>query len=90
MSWKIRAGSGKLVLRKLLSQYLPTDLLERPKVGFSLPLGEWLRGPLRSWAEDLLAANRLKRQGRLNVELVRRRWREHLTGQRNHWKTAEK
>lgn len=84
MSWKVRSGVGKLVLRKLLAQYLPTQLIERPKIGFSLPLGEWLRGPLRGWAEDLLAPQRLKREGLLDADLIRRRWQEHLSGQRNY------
>lgn len=84
MEWKVRSGVGKVVLRKLLAQYLPTDLIERPKIGFSLPLGEWLRGPLRGWAEDLLAPDRIKREGLLDANLIRRRWQEHLSGQRNH------
>ena len=84
MSWKVRPGKGKMVLRKLLEKHIPRDLLERPKIGVSLPLGDWLRGPLRGWAEDLLDANRLRRQGLLDVNYVQMRWRQHLSGKRNY------
>ena len=81
---KLRSGKGKLVLRTLLEKYIPRDLLERPKIGFSLPLGDWLRGPLRGLAEDLLNADRLRRQGLLDVDYVSNRWRQHLSGKRNY------
>jgi len=83
LSMKVRHGQGKILLRKLLRKYLPQRLIERPKQGFSLPLGDWLRGPLRPWAEDLLEEASLRRQGFLNPQPVRARWTEHLSGRRN-------
>jgi asparagine synthase (glutamine-hydrolysing) len=80
MPMKIRAGRGKYLLRKLLHRYLPEDLVERPKMGFAVPVGVWLRGPLRAWAEDLLSEGRLQRQGYFHAEVVRQYWREHLSG----------
>jgi asparagine synthase (glutamine-hydrolysing) len=81
---KIRGGVGKWVLREVLHQRVPKGLVERPKIGFDPPLGEWLRGPLREWAEDLLSARRLEEQGFLSAPAVRRVWGEHLSGRRNH------
>ena len=71
-------GRGKWPLRRLLRRWLPAAAVERPKQGFSLPIGEWLRGPLRPWAEDLLSAATLRQQGWLHVGEVRRLWNEHL------------
>lgn len=68
---------GKLVLREVLYRYVPKELDERPKQGFGMPVGEWLRGPLREWAEDLLNEDTLKRCG-LNSKLVRDVWVDHL------------
>jgi asparagine synthase (glutamine-hydrolysing) len=62
---------------------VPQALIERPKVGFGVPLEHWLRGPLRDWAEDLLSEARIKRDGFLNAGPVRQRWHEHLSGKRN-------
>ena len=78
---------GKRILRELLAKYLPAQILDRPKAGFSLPLGQWLRGPLRPWAEDLLGPDCLRRQGLLDGELIQQRWKQHLSGQRN-WSAA--
>jgi asparagine synthase (glutamine-hydrolysing) len=80
---KVRAGSGKWLLRQLLHRYVPPALVERPKAGFGVPVGEWLRGPLRPWAEDLLDPGRLARDGLLAPEVVRRLWAEHLSGRRD-------
>ncbi|MFN2388882.1 MAG: asparagine synthetase B, partial [Actinomycetota bacterium] len=80
---KLRGGSGKWVLRRLLYRYVPQDLVDRPKAGFSVPLDEWLRGPLRDWAETLLSERRLAAEGFLRPEPIRRRWEEHLSGARN-------
>jgi asparagine synthase (glutamine-hydrolysing) len=83
LSWKIREGQSKWPLRQILYKYVPRELIERPKMGFGIPVGEWLRGPLRDWAESLLDEGRLKREGLLNAEPVRRKWEEHLRGVRN-------
>lgn len=80
---KIRAGRGKWLLRRLLAEYLPTELIERPKMGFSIPLGAWLRGPLREWAEDLLDERRLRREGFFDPAPVRQKWEQHLAGERD-------
>jgi asparagine synthase (glutamine-hydrolysing) len=80
---KIRNGVGKHMLRQVLYRYVPKNLIERPKVGFSMPVAEWLRGPLRDWAEDLLDANTLRADGILDVEQIRKAWDEHQSGRRN-------
>jgi asparagine synthase (glutamine-hydrolysing) len=77
---KIRDGQGKWALRQVLYKYVPRELIERPKAGFSMPIGQWLRGPLCDWAETLLETSRLRHEGYLNVELVRQVWQEHLSG----------
>ena len=71
---------GKWVLRELLARHVPREHFERPKAGFSVPIGEWLSGPLRPWAEDLLRADELRDDGLLDVERVRRLWSEHTSG----------
>lgn len=80
---KIRDGVGKWVLRQILYKYVPQKLLERPKMGFGVPIERWLRGPLRDWAEDLLAEEALKQHQLLNVGGIRQKWKEHLSGRRN-------
>ena len=77
-------GGGKRILKDLLGRYVPRELTERPKQGFSLPVDRWLRGPLRSWAEDLLAEPRLQRQTLFDTEGVRRIWDQHQAGWRDH------
>jgi asparagine synthase (glutamine-hydrolysing) len=77
---KVRDGRGKWLLRKLLERYVPAQLVDRPKVGFGVPLGSWLRGPLREWAEDLLDDHRIAGDGYLSRDLVRRLWTDHLSG----------
>ncbi len=81
---KVRAGRGKWLVRQLLYKHVPASLVDRPKAGFSIPLDDWLRGPLKSWAGDLLSAERLQRQGLFNVERVEQKLGEHMRGRRNH------
>jgi asparagine synthase (glutamine-hydrolysing) len=80
---KVRGTTSKWLLRQVLYRHVPPALIERPKMGFSIPLGEWLRGPLRDWAETLLNEQRLREAGLLNHALVRRFWQEHIDGRRN-------
>jgi asparagine synthase (glutamine-hydrolysing) len=82
-SFKVRAGKGKWLLRRVLSRYVPEALYERPKQGFNVPIGAWLRGPLRDWAEALLARPRIQGEGLLDTEAVRACWHDHLAGRRD-------
>jgi asparagine synthase (glutamine-hydrolysing) len=81
---KIRNGVGKWLLKRVLSRYVPEGLFERPKLGFGIPLGEWMRGPLRDWGEALVREESLREHGLFNSDFIRLRWREHLSGSRNH------
>jgi asparagine synthase (glutamine-hydrolysing) len=80
---KIRHGEKKWILRQILHKYVPSRILDRPKMGFGVPLDRWLRGPLRDWAESLLSEGTLSGQGLLDVQSVRTKWQEHLSGDRN-------
>jgi len=80
---KVRHGDGKWVLREVLARHVPRALFERPKMGFGVPIGEWLRGPLREWAETLLAAPRLAAGGLFDPVPVRAAWQAHLAGGEN-------
>jgi asparagine synthase (glutamine-hydrolysing) len=83
LNMKIRGTQSKWLLRQVLYQYLPKHLIERPKMGFGVPLAEWLRGPLRAWSETLLDPARLKQEGYFNPQIVHTHWDEHLSGRRN-------
>lgn len=80
---KIRGTTGKWALRQILYRHVPRELLERPKTGFGIPVGDWLRGPLRDWAEDLLTPEKLGADGLLDAVPIRHAWAEHLSGRRD-------
>ena len=77
---KINNGETKWPIRQVLYKYVPKELIERPKAGFAIPVGQWIRGPLREWAADLLNEERIRREGYFNPELVQQLWQQHLSG----------
>jgi asparagine synthase (glutamine-hydrolysing) len=83
LGMKVRGGKGKYILRELLYRQAPRALFERPKAGFAIPVGEWLKGPLRAWAEDLLDPRRMAEEGWFDPAVIRRRWDMHLSGRRD-------
>ena len=84
LDMRVRNGEGKWALRQVLYKYVPREMIERPKMGFAVPLDAWLRGPLREWAEDLLSSSSLGDLPMLNAGRVRRLWRAHLEGGRHY------
>jgi asparagine synthase (glutamine-hydrolysing) len=83
LGYKLRGDETKWPLRQLLYRHVPKELIERPKMGFGVPVGDWLRGPMRQWGESLLDERRLRTDGLLRPEAVRRAWTRHLSGQVN-------
>jgi len=86
LSVKYRNGQGKWILRQVLNKYIPEKYFDRPKMGFGVPMDNWLSGPLRDWGEELLDENNLRQQGYFNAEVIRRKWAEHSQGTRN-WRS---
>jgi asparagine synthase (glutamine-hydrolysing) len=83
MDVKLRHGETKWALRQLLYRHVPRELIERPKMGFGVPIDSWLRGPLKGWAEDMLDESRLRREGYLDPEPIRQAWTEHQSARAN-------
>jgi len=84
LTMRIRGGRTKWILREVLGRRVPSSLVDRPKRGFAQPVGAWLRGPLRPWAEDLLSPAALGHTDLLEIAPVRALWAEHLTGRHDH------
>jgi asparagine synthase (glutamine-hydrolysing) len=83
LRFKIRHGVSKWILRQVLCKYVPRELIERPKMGFGVPIDSWLKGALREWAEDLLSEARLRQHGLFRVQAIQEKWNEHVSGTRN-------
>ncbi|MGI9381853.1 MAG: asparagine synthetase B family protein, partial [Methyloligellaceae bacterium] len=81
--FKVRDGKTKWLLRQLLYKHVPEKLVERPKMGFGVPIDTWLRGPLRDWCESLLDPKSLAEDGLFDPAPIREKWAEHLSGHRN-------
>ena len=80
---KVREGQGKWLLRQVLRKYVPRRLVDRPKMGFSVPIDAWLRGPLKAWAADLLDPDAMRRTGLIDPGPVQEKWAAHQSGTRN-------
>ena len=87
MNLKVKSNGlknyGKLILRKILYDYVPKELVERPKLGFAIPLSDWLRGPLKIWTGDLLSEELIQKYGFFNVQTINKLWHEHLSGEKD-------
>jgi asparagine synthase (glutamine-hydrolysing) len=84
LSWKIRGRTQKWILRQVLARHVPATLFERPKTGFGVPVGQWLRGPLRDWAADLVDQSSLASDGIFDPGVVASTWKAHQAGRGNH------
>jgi asparagine synthase (glutamine-hydrolysing) len=82
MQYKLNGHQGKYIFREVLKRYIPEQLINRPKMGFGVPIEHWLKGPLRDWGESLIDESRLKNEGYLNAVPIRKMWEEHLSGTR--------
>lgn len=83
LEYRIKDANGKKILRSVLNKYVPSELTDRPKMGFGVPVGSWLRGPLKDWAMDLLDPVKIKQEGFLNPTIVQAKWDQHLNGDLN-------
>jgi asparagine synthase (glutamine-hydrolysing) len=83
LEMKIRNGSSKWILRQVLYRYVPRQLMERPKMGFAVPVGGWIKGSMRDWAEELIAQNRIEQENYFNTQAVGEMWQQHLSGRFN-------
>jgi asparagine synthase (glutamine-hydrolysing) len=83
LAMKVKNGEGKLIVKELLYKYVPKKLIDRPKMGFAIPLDAWLRGPLKDWAQSLLDERRIKNEGFFDYLPIKQKWEEHLSGRRN-------
>ena len=84
LTMRLNGNIGKLILRKVLERYVPPELTERPKKGFAVPISDWIKGPLRDWAEHLLSDKRIREQGLIAPQSVQRIWEQHLSGWQDH------
>ncbi|MBH30616.1 MAG: asparagine synthase (glutamine-hydrolyzing) [Candidatus Marinimicrobia bacterium] len=84
LQMKIRNGSSKWILRRVLYRYIPEELIERPKMGFTAPVGEWIKGPIKEWAEELIHNKRIEKEPYFNSQVVFEMWKQHLSGKFNH------
>jgi asparagine synthase (glutamine-hydrolysing) len=80
---KVRGGRGKHILRQLLYRHVPPKMIDRPKAGFGVPVGDWIKGPLRPWAEELLEPRTMRQEGWFDDISVTKRWHDHLSGRRD-------
>jgi asparagine synthase (glutamine-hydrolysing) len=80
LEYKIRKGVGKSILRDILYKFVPKEKIEKPKMGFGIPLGDWMRGQLRPWCENLLDENKIKQDGYFNHQIIKKKWNEFLNG----------